>query len=1090
MLLLQPVFMQAQAQNTNSRFSADLNFNTSFIFRNIANFRDTGCPEFQFFLPLQQESVLFHKHGFSWYSKNIKTNRNEFTTIEFKNSNPNVIIEALKPATQNFTFDTLRQEFQGYQQLIYHNIYPKIDWIIEIDLNNPTGFKYSWRLLPGANPNYIQYQSNNSYIMQENSKLLFISNSDTLVDGNLSIKTHKNTVIKGRFIKNNKLIGIQFLEPTSPSDTIIIDPWVSRIRNLTRVRKKEKAVSENIGSDLDFDYENNVYVYGGQALGVSSYDTSINFSCFKVAKYNNSGNLDWIFSGDIVGPGFSPSNSYEVASNILCDKSSGKIYVGCSNMNQTAGRVIRLNANGLYDNLELDTSKRMITVRELLFDPSNDGTLAVFGENQTFWGDSIELNIKTEGKPSIDLSITGKIHPVKKNVTTAAQDYSGYSYAVVSAFYPDTSINPYIHSLNYNFRGSRFISKHGLPIDTYSYYWPRARFTKNAGAFFTNASNGLASNDDYICYFDGSRVSAIDKQTRKFNKNTYSIKNAFVGFASGIATDACNRVFVAGDSGNIYCLRFNGIDFKLDSQLYVWGQKKRCTLYDIRYNPSTGTLFATGDSFVASFHTPLPCRDSTLDIQRNPICGSILYAILQNPDTLSTYTFDWFDSTDNKSVQRNQIKGKYSDTFSSAKPLHRYKLRIYRNQRIGGYYREYPFKVLPKFDTLIQITLCEGDTFYHFGNTHTQSITLEDTFQNIYGCDSTQQIKLTVLPRYIKSDTLQGCTGDTFILFGKNQTSSGIYIDSLKTYQGCDSIIRTVLIIHTDTVITKQFRLCVGDSIFIANRWITKSDSGTDSFQRFTGCDSIIHWKVTVNPTSHTKLQKHLCQNDTFLWSNKFYADSGTFTEIYKNQFGCDSVTTLVITKSNFQTSFSIDSTGKPTLQLSRNTNLQSNNGSWTWWGDNRAKGNQDTAVFVWNPDNQWHKMKLVDIDSWGCKDSTEAHFFSPKNSIELYNSFTPNGDGLNDKFAFESTGTNFLYSFYIYNRWGELVYFTENASIQDSSKYWNGNVNNGSIVCSEGTYFGQFYTQFSTTVQPIDSPIPQNRSFSKPISVVITLIR
>ena len=76
-----------------------------------------------------------------------------------------MIIEALKPATQHFTFDTLRQEFQGYQQLIYHNIYPKIDWIIEIDLNNPTGFKYSWRLLPGANPNYIQYLSNNSKLI-------------------------------------------------------------------------------------------------------------------------------------------------------------------------------------------------------------------------------------------------------------------------------------------------------------------------------------------------------------------------------------------------------------------------------------------------------------------------------------------------------------------------------------------------------------------------------------------------------------------------------------------------------------------------------------------------------------------------------------------------------------------------------------------------------------------------------------------------------------------------------------------------------------------------------------------------------------
>jgi len=123
-LLLQPVFMQAQVQNTNSRLSADLNFNTSFIFKNIANFRDTGCPEFQFFLPLQQESVLFHKHGFSWYSKNIKTNRNEFTTIEFKNSNPKVIIEALKHyhlKAHNFLYilKTQKMKFHFESRIFY-----------------------------------------------------------------------------------------------------------------------------------------------------------------------------------------------------------------------------------------------------------------------------------------------------------------------------------------------------------------------------------------------------------------------------------------------------------------------------------------------------------------------------------------------------------------------------------------------------------------------------------------------------------------------------------------------------------------------------------------------------------------------------------------------------------------------------------------------------------------------------------------------------------------------------------------------------------------------------------------------------------
>lgn len=63
-------------------------------------------------------------------------------------------------------------------------------------------------------------------------------------------------------------------------------------------------------------------------------------------------------------------------------------------------------------------------------------------------------------------------------------------------------------------------------------------------------------------------------------------------------------------------------------------------------------------------------------------------------------------------------------------------------------------------------------------------------------------------------------------------------------------------------------------------------------------------------------------------------------------------------------------------------------------------------------------------------------------------NAFTPNGDGINDKFKVFTSGDEDIlkYSLYIYNRWGELVFFSE-----DVSEGWDGTFNGK--PCPQGSY-------------------------------------
>jgi gliding motility-associated-like protein len=69
-----------------------------------------------------------------------------------------------------------------------------------------------------------------------------------------------------------------------------------------------------------------------------------------------------------------------------------------------------------------------------------------------------------------------------------------------------------------------------------------------------------------------------------------------------------------------------------------------------------------------------------------------------------------------------------------------------------------------------------------------------------------------------------------------------------------------------------------------------------------------------------------------------------------------------------------------------------------------------------------------------GCKDSRSA-MLNVKDIFLFYipNSFTPNGDGVNDNFAF-FFNDSIPYTFQVFNRWGQMLY-----SGTENSEFWDG---------------------------------------------------
>ena len=129
--------------------------------------------------------------------------------------------------------------------------------------------------------------------------------------------------------------------------------------------------------------------------------------------------------------------------------------------------------------------------------------------------------------------------------------------------------------------------------------------------------------------------------------------------------------------------------------------------------------------------------------------------------------------------------------------------------------------------------------------------------------------------------------------------------------------------------------------------------------------------------------------------------------------------------------------------------NLSSNDDTILWdFGDNQTSDE-------WEPIHTydslgWFEVILKVQNSEGCTDSIAKQLLVENNLIYYFpSSFTPDGDGLNDEFGVSGFRIDKIqnYQFQITNRWGEIVFYSE-----DINAKWNGKTSDGN-KCMPGSY-------------------------------------
>ena len=338
--------------------------------------------------------------------------------------------------------------------------------------------------------------------------------------------------------------------------------------------------------------------------------------------------------------------------------------------------------------------------------------------------------------------------------------------------------------------------------------------------------------------------------------------------------------------------------------------------------------------------------------------------------------------------------------------------------------------VSSSFSSNVAIDLCAGETYALLsGAIVTTAGVYSDTISSGGGCDSVITSTITVAPPIVGNQNVTLCYGETLTLpGGQVVTLPGSYVDTLSSSIGCDSVVTTLVTVSPLLSGNENVTLCSGQvHVLPGGQVVSSSGIYTDTIPSVSGCDSVVTTMINVVPTITTNLNVELCLGEQHTLNGGVVATSeGDYREVYVGANGCDS--TIITTVTFFPPSnIVISDNVSINLGESAHLNVDQVTGSPNW---NPSTGlDCDTCLEVVSTPQETVTYTVTVNDEFGCP-VTEYVRVEVLNNKAVYvpNSFTPDGDGRNDVFMIigediESASLN------IFNRWGELLFGTENKT-------------------------------------------------------------
>jgi hypothetical protein len=187
----------------------------------------------------------------------------------------------------------------------------------------------------------------------------------------------------------------------------------------------------------------------------------------------------------------------------------------------------------------------------------------------------------------------------------------------------------------------------------------------------------------------------------------------------------------------------------------------------------------------------------------------------------------------------------------------------------------------------VEVILCFGE--YYESIPYEADSTLIDTLSAITGCDSIVTTNIIVNPIYADTQIVELCAGEAYegIIFN----ADSLLVEYLQSVDGCDSIINTQIAVTQtfDTIV--DIDLCFNGVYNGIN--YTENTTLYNTYTSALQCDSFVTTNIFVHEELVHNISEQICEGETYEFGDSLYSETGTYTNVYISEFGCDSIVTI-----------------------------------------------------------------------------------------------------------------------------------------------------------------------------------------------------
>ncbi|KAB1065036.1 T9SS type A sorting domain-containing protein [Salibacter halophilus] len=282
------------------------------------------------------------------------------------------------------------------------------------------------------------------------------------------------------------------------------------------------------------------------------------------------------------------------------------------------------------------------------------------------------------------------------------------------------------------------------------------------------------------------------------------------------------------------------------------------------------------------------------------------------------------------------------------------------------------------------------------------------TYNDTPGSNSGQAIVYEFVCESHDTINISECISYTVPSGDEIYTSSGTYLDTIPNVFGCDSLITINLTINNPSITTINEFVCDSYTVPSGDETYTSSGIYLDTISSSVGCDSILIVDLEVGVTS-SLLNVTSCDSFTISGSGKTYYTSGTYHDTIINAFGCDSIITINLT---------IDSLDKSVTSVTTSILLSNeSNASYQWIDCETMTPIPGETKNLFRPDENGIYAVALDngscVDTSNCFEITQVSFNEYRNSsrIDIYPN--PVSDFVKIKIAGDKPNYKFMISDY-----------------------------------------------------------------------------